>query len=151
MDVWDDEFDCCTNCGGQNLEANEREWERVCLSCGMTSCYEWFNPIRVPPAYYYKHENYFRNTIIGNALGKGAPITNIVEDLMLMFHKSLTLFHRAKQSIGRDNYPNYQYALYRLCLHLRIDVKAYIKLPKMKKTLDAVERDWESIDPCMND
>lgn len=150
-DNHDDEWDACVECGGTHFEANEREWERVCTSCGVTSAYELFNEVKVPIPYYYKHENYFQNTIIANALSKGAPIAHIQAHLMLMFHKSLSLFFRVKHRIGRDNYPNYQYALFKLCSHLKVDVKPFIKLPKMKKTLEAVEKDWIFIDPCMND
>jgi hypothetical protein len=148
---FDDEWDACENCGGVEFEANDREWERVCMDCGMTSCYEWFNYTKATPAYFYKHENYFQNTIIANAISKGAPLNVIEEHLMLMFHKSLCLFHRVKRQIGRDNYPSYQYALLKLSEHLKVDVSPFIKLPKMKKTLEAVKRDWLLIDPCLND
>ena len=148
---WDDEWETCLDCGGSDFIANEKEWERVCTSCGMTSAYELFNYVKIPAAYYYKHENYFQNTIIANAVGKGAPISHIQEHLMLMFHKSLGLFHRMKRTMNRNNYPNYQYALLKLCEHLKVDVKAFIKLPKMKKTLKGVEEDWILIDPCRND
>lgn len=151
MSDGDDEWDACVECGGNQFEANEREWERVCMSCGLTSAYELFNEVHIPIPYYYKHENYFQNTIINKALSKGAPISHIQEQLMLMFHKSLTLFFRVKHQIHRDNYPNYQYALLKLCQHLNVDVSAFIKLPKMKKTLKAVEQDWVFIDPCTND
>lgn len=148
---YDDEWDMCDNCGSREFEANDREWERVCLDCGTTSSYELFNHVKRPPAYFYKHENYFQNTILANALSKGARIEGIQDHLMLMFHKSLCLFHRVKKDMGRDNYPSYQYALLKLCEHLNVDVSRYIKLPKMKKTLEAVKKDWESIDPCQND
>lgn len=146
----DDEWDNCTGCGSDEFEANDREWERVCTNCGMTSAYELFNHTKPPPAYYYKHENYFQNTIIANAISKGAPILHIQEHLMLMFHRSLSLFHRVKREMKRDNYPNYQYALMQLCAHLHVDVRPYIKLPKMKKTLEAVKEDWPLIDPCLD-
>ena len=94
---------------------------------------------------------YFQNIIIQGALSKGAPILALQEQLMLMFHKSLCLFHRVKKTIGRDNYPSYQYALLQLCKHLGTDIRQYIKLPKMKKTMIAIEKDWVLIDPCMND
>lgn len=146
----DDEWDCCMNCGADAFEANDKDWERVCTSCGVTSAYELFNYVKIPPAYYYKHENYFQNTIIANAISKGAPILNIQEHLMQMFHRSLSLFHRVKKEMHRDNYPNYQYALLQLCAHLKVDVRPYIKLPKMKKTLEAVKEDWLLIDPCLH-
>lgn len=148
---YDDDWDACTHCGGQDFEANSREWERVCTSCGATSCYELFNHVAIPPSYFYKHENYFQNTIINRAISNGANIRGIEEHLMLMFHKSLRLFHDVKRRIGRDNYPSYQYALLKMCEHLKIDVSTYIKLPKMKKTIEAVKRDWVFIDPCSND
>lgn len=154
FDNWgnhDDEWDACVDCGGTQFEANDREWERVCMNCGLTSAYELFNEVKIPIPYYYKHENYFQNTIIANALSKGAPISHIQEHLMQMFHKSLGLFFRVKNVIGRDNYPNYQYALLKLCANLHVDVGPYIKLPKMKKTLEAVEKDWVYLDPCKND
>lgn len=148
---YDDEWDACVECGRTEFEANEREWVRVCMNCGLTSAYELFDEVKVPMAYYYKHENYFQNTIITNAIAKGAPISHIQDHLMKMFHKSLGLFFRVKTIIGRDNYPNYQYALLKLCESLNVDVRPYIKLPKMKKTLELVEKDWMYIDPCQND
>jgi hypothetical protein len=142
---YDDEWDACDNCGGVNFEANDREWERVCTNCGVTSSYELFNFVPPPPQYFYKHENYFQNTIIRNAMSKGANIACIQENLMLMFHKSLCLFHRCKSKLNRMNYPSYQYALLKLCEHLKMDVSQYVRLPKMKKTLEAVKQDWEMI------
>lgn len=148
---YDDEWDVCENCGSNEFDANDKDWERVCMRCGMTSCYELFNYSKPPPTYFYKHENYFQNMIIGNAISKGANILHIKDHLMLMFHKSLCLFHRVKRDMQRDNYPSYQYALLRLCEHLSVDVSAYVKLPKMKKTMEAVKQDWLLIDPCLND
>lgn len=149
-DACNDDWDMC-ECGATHFEANEKEGERVCTSCGVVSAIEFFQPTEKIIPYYYKHASYFQNTIIANALSKGAPITNIQDHLMAMFHKSLTLFFRSRQVTRRDNYPNYQYALWKLCGHLNVDVKPYIKLPKMRKTLEAVEKDWLLIDPCFND
>ncbi len=149
-DDYDDEWEACVDCGGRNFEANEKEWERVCTNCGLTSAFELFNYEKAQPAYFYKHENYFQNTIIARAKSKGANIHKIEDHLMLMFHKSLCLFHRIKHHIKRDNYPSYQYALLKLCEHLGHDVSKYVKLPKMKKTLEAVKEDWVLIDPCLN-
>lgn len=145
-----DEWDQCTNCGCSEFDGNEREWERVCIGCGMTSAYELFSYEKPPIPYYYKHENYFQKTIIANAISKGAPIGNIQEHLMIMFTKSLQLFFQKKKEHGRDNYPNYQYALYMLCRHLGVDILPFIKLPKMKKTLEAVKEDWLAIDPAVH-
>lgn len=151
MDVYDDEVDICLNCGSNHFEGNERDWERVCLQCGTTSCFEWFNPIKIAPDYFYKHENYFQNTIIQGAIGKGAMILHIEDHLMLMFHKSLCLFHRCKSQLQRDNYPSYQYALLQLCAYLGVDVLPFVRLPKMKKTMAAIVSDWKWIDPTTND
>jgi hypothetical protein len=147
----DDEFDACLDCGHTDFEAYERGWDRVCTNCGLTSAYEFYDEIKIPIPYYYKHENYFQNTIISNAIAKGAPISHFQDHLMKMFHKSLGLFFRVKTVIGRDNYPNYQYALLKLCESLNVDVRPFIKLPKMKKTLESVEKDWVYIDPSKND
>jgi transcription initiation factor TFIIIB Brf1 subunit/transcription initiation factor TFIIB len=54
---YDDEWDACANCGGDEFDANEREWERVCMKCGRTSAFELFNYTKPPPDYFYKHEN----------------------------------------------------------------------------------------------
>jgi len=151
MESYDDEWESCLECGSTDFSANHTEWERVCTNCGITSCYELFNYIPADIPYFYKHENYFRNTIINNAICKGAPIADIEEHLMQMFHKSLCLFHLCKRKMKRDNYPSYQYALLKLCAHLNRDVSTYIKLPKMKKTLEGAERDWLMIDPTTQD
>lgn len=144
----DDTYQTCTNCGANDFDVNEREWERICMQCGATSAYELFNP--TPPfiPYYYKPENYFINNIIHNAVMKGAPIPqDKQEHLAVMFARSVYLFHQVKQTLGRRNYPSYQYTLLRLCGYLGIDVRPYITLPKMKATLDLVIEHWPFIDP----
>ena len=156
MDVYvdecfDDEFDACTNCGNTDFFDNERDWDRVCTSCGATSCCEYSAPRSKWIPYYYKAENYFVNSIIHAAILKGAPIPqDKQEHLGLMFTRSVHIFHQIKQNIGRRNYPSYQYTLLKLCENLGIDVRPYITLPKMKATLDLVIKHWPFIDPYNN-
>ena len=149
-DYYDDTWEACGECGSTSFEANERDWERVCTNCGVTSAYELFNYVAVPKAYYYKHQNYFQNTILKNAINKGAPILNIQDELINMFQKSLDNFFRKQSMVGRTNYPSYNYALYQLCLVKGINILPYISLPKMKKTMLAVKQDWIEIDPSTN-
>ena len=150
-DFGDDEYDTCVNCGSDDFEANERDWERVCMSCGMTSPFELFNFVKRTAPYHYRHENYFINGIIAKALAKGAPIpSDKQQHLAQMFSKSVEIFHTKKKMLKRRNYPSYQYALLRLCQYLGIDVSNYITLPKMKTTLQLVIEHWPEIDPVMN-
>lgn len=150
MDVYDDEWDACTSCGGTDFTTDDHVWERICTSCGITSCYEIYHEERIPPPYYYKHDLYFRKSIVHKAIDKGAPLAHVEDHLVQMFHRSLMLFHRHRKLMKRDNYPSYTYTLVMLCNHLGIDVLPYVKLPKMSSVLDRVKHDWQYIDPTIN-
>lgn len=150
-DCWDDVFDACLSCGSTDFFADEREWQRICTSCGCTSAYEYTTFQKPCKPYFYKAENYFANSVIHAAVMKGAPIPADVQDhLKIMFAKSVSLFHRVKHNINRRNYPSYQYTLLRLCGYLGIDVRPFITLPKMKATMDLVVEHWPLIDPVHN-
>ena len=88
------------------------------------------------------------NTVISNAIMKGAPINQQeMEHLIVMFKQSVRLFEQNKNKIGRRNYPSYQYTLLQLGYSMGKDLTRYIKLPKMKATLNRVIADWPHINP----
>ena len=142
------EFDECAECGCTYFFQDLVEWHRTCTSCGLQSCLEWTTSVEIQADMHYKKENYFVNTIIMKAIKAGAPLKrDHVDQLNTMFLESVRKFNCIKNQLGRQNYPNYQYAFYRLALKIGIDVTPYIKFPKMSATMENVIRDWPFIDP----
>jgi len=144
------EFDECAECGCTCFYQDTVEWHRTCTNCGLQSCLEWTTSEDMHTPMHSKKENYFVNTIIMGAIKAGAPLKRShVDQLNMMFLESVRRFNHVKNQIGRQNYPSYQYAFYRLALSLGIDISSYIKLPKMGITLENVIRDWPMIDPTV--
>lgn len=137
----------CADCGSSRVVYDCAVSEFICTSCGVcqfTDC-EFLPNLHKPSN--YKRDTYFM-TLIQNAQHKGAPITSdTVESLCALFHQSARLFQEHKQEMGRQNYPYLSYALFQLGMHLGLDLRPFIKLPKMKSTLAAAERDWALLDP----
>lgn len=151
LSCFDDEQDMCVHCGHYDFFADDKEYVRVCTNCGATSCFEASNTEGKFIPYFYKPENYFINVVIHNAVMRGAPINQYHQErLVNMFARSVNLFHQVKGNLKRRNYPNYQYALLRLCRHIGVDVSKYVTLPKMQATLELVIEHWPYIDPTRN-
>lgn len=144
----DPRYDQCQDCGGESFVLHFNEWERTCENCGLVSAIE-FSLVDPPiEKKHYQKKTYFRNTIVSQAIAKGAPINNEeAETLMGMFERSVSLFHENKDKMIRHNYPSAQFVLYKLGQILGKDLRPWCKLPKLKATLAKVEADWEFINP----
>ena len=142
------EFELC-ECGGDDFHLDMKEWERSCTSCGLVSCIDWSLEDTVI-AYHYQRDVYFHH-LIEKCMEKGAPITNHQkEHIMKMFLESSRQFELKKQMLRRNNYPSFQYALLQIAKSLGIDLQGFIKLPKMKNTMERVIADWVHLNPCAN-
>lgn len=144
----DARFDICTECGGIDFALHHLEWERVCEDCGVVSPIEL--SLYDPPMERktYSRPSYFKNTILANLVKKGAPINNEdSERLSCMFERSQALFKENKDYLQRKNYPSAQYVVWKLGLNIGLNLRPYVKLPKLKATLDKVEIDWKYLDP----
>lgn len=144
----DPRYDQCTDCGGEDFVLHFSEWERTCSSCGLVSCIEFSifeSPVVTKT---YKKHTYFRSTVINNAIKAGAPINGQeAETLSGMFERSVSLFHENKEHIKRNNFPSSQFVLLKLGEILGKDLRPWVKLPKLKATLQKVEQDWVFLDP----
>lgn len=139
------EFTVC-ECGNDDFFLDMKEWERSCTQCGLVSCID-FSLQEDVVVYHYQRDVYF-NHLIDRCIQKGAPIGNHArQTIMSMFLESSRRFEQKKQWMQRQNYPSFQYALLQLAAKLNIDVSSYIKLPKMKSTLERVKSDWNCICP----
>lgn len=144
----DPRYDQCTECGSEEFDLHFSEWERTCIGCGLVSCIEF--SLYDPPMEkkHYQKRTYFKNTIVANAINKGAPISGEeAETIVGMFERSVSLFHENKSKMKRQNYPSAQFVLYKLGEILGKDLRPWCKLPKLKNTLAKVEEDWQYLDP----
>lgn len=119
------------------------------MHCGLVSCYDWSDPFGAcMTEKFYKHDNYFMNTVLNQAIKRGAPITNKQQEhIHVMFMESVRRFFTCRKQLKRKNYPSYQYALFMIAKSIGVDVSNYIKLPKMAATIQNVMHDWQYIDP----
>jgi hypothetical protein len=144
-----DEYDVCYECGCEDFHQDVCTWERSCMGCGLVSCYEWSDPFNPnTQEKFYKHANYFMNTVLMQAIKKGAPIGNQQQEkIHIMFQQSVRHFFKCRNQLRRKNYPSYQYALLMIGKSIGMDLSNYIKLPKMAATMQNVIHDWQYIDP----
>lgn len=144
----DPRYDQCEDCGGESFVLHFNEWERTCESCGLVSAIE-FSLIDPPiEKKHYQKQTYFKNTIVHQAILKGAPISGEEAEVLVgMFERSVSLFHENKHKMKRQNYPSSQFVLFKLGEILGKDLKPWCKLPKLKATLAKVEEDWVYINP----
>ena len=146
--VDDEQYDACVECGCEDFYTDECMWERSCTSCGLTSCIEWSMYESPMDRKYYKKDAYMFNTVISNAIKLGAPINQQdMETLIIMFKESVRMFNQVKSKMNRKNYPSYQYTLLQLGYSMGKDLTPYVKLPKLRSTLDKVKQDWHFINP----
>ena len=138
------EFDICKDCGCVDFYLDDKAWERACTNCGLVSCRNWSEVETFHRPSTYLKQNYFINTVVAKARLNGAPIDNFfVGSVEAIFNQCLANFYSSFSVHKRKNFPHYGFILVKICDMLGKDVKPFVKVPKLKKTLARLEDEWK--------
>lgn len=144
------EFDICKECGCVDFYLDDKAWERACCNCGVVSCRDWSQIESFHKPSTYLKVNYFVNSVVAKARLNGAPIDGFfVQSIEAIFQQCLNNFYASAIVHKRKNFPHYGFVLVKICGMLGSDISQFVKLPKLKKTRERLEREWiEHIKPC---
>jgi hypothetical protein len=146
-------FDMCHYCNGTDFFQDDVTWERTCTGCGVVSCYEFSDPVQAARRVTYHKHLYFLHSILPKIVSGGAALSRAdMEQVTTIYKLAVERFYDTQKDHKRKNFINSHFVLDKICARLYKEdkyarIRSHLRIPKLKKTRDALEKLWVVIDP----
>ena len=143
-----DEDIICQFCGCENHVHDYREFDRICTNCGITSYIYYEQDATVYKASYgNKRKNHFKTNIMNLLVQNNVILSGFeIDHLYVMFETFTRTYEDKKHLVKRKSMMKYSFVIQKLLIEMGKEEEARkIKPPKLVKTLEKLELDWNMI------